>query len=162
MTTIEQKLLQTSFEFLYWFSRFEYTLKENGYFFKDRYNNALPNWNKFIEDFENKYHLTREASLLLHLKPQKQIVNNNELDWEEPTLGGSDLNKTIQCIKIVRNNLFHGGKHLSTDKERDLKLISHATSAIKQIAYIDNFGMEVFEPYQEFSPSEIFKEIDEY
>jgi len=24
MTTIEQKLLQASFEFLYWFSRFEY------------------------------------------------------------------------------------------------------------------------------------------
>jgi len=169
MSGLDKIILKSSLEYLYWFSRFEYILKERGYLQipknAKKKISAKPNWKKFRLEFEDKYTMSENGEKLIILSPKiqiaKKIGSNWKLDWEEVRFKktDSDLCKIIRLLKTVRNNLFHGGKHnskSSKDKERDLKLIMLSTKIIKEIAYIDDFGMEAFEPYQYF---DIRKEV---
>jgi hypothetical protein len=163
MNELDKDILKASLEYLYWFSRFEYTLKENNYLqhYESTENEipAKPNWKKFRLEYEDKYSLSENANKLINLSPKKQIAkkidSNWKLNWTEIKFENDDseLYKIITLLQIVRNNLFHGGKHhskLNSDKERDFDLIKLSTEIIKEIAYIEDFGMEVFEPYQRF------------
>jgi len=158
MDKLDNEILKYSLEYLYWFSRFEYTLKENDYL--QHYEStedmisAKPNWKKFRLEYEKKYSLSENAKELISLSPKKQIAkrvgSNWELGWNEIKFKDIDtgLKKVITLLQTIRNNLFHGGKHHSKsnqDKERDLELIKLSTKIIKEIAYIDGSGMEGFD-----------------
>jgi hypothetical protein len=68
------ELRLTCFDFFYWFSRFEFALKECGYFREGRYGEALPDWTRFIEERANEYGMTQEARELLEAPPRRQVV----------------------------------------------------------------------------------------
>ena len=76
---------------------------------------ARPNWDKYANSIKDKFHPenpeVKNAIRYLRKKPpQKQIVRNNELCWENSTPDLDDLNNLFLYIRRVRNNLFHGGK----------------------------------------------------
>lgn len=72
---IDDDLKKISFEFFYWFSRFEFALKENN-FLKDKNvgTKAEPNWEEFREKFKNEYAASAEANRLIQLHPKRQFV----------------------------------------------------------------------------------------
>lgn len=146
---ITDELKNASFEYFYWFSRFEFALKENG-FLKSIESGvkAEPDWEAFKERFADNYALSREANKLLKLHPKRQVVNNNqELDWKPVGIDhcNNELCKIVTMLNTVRNNLFHGGKHGDTDvdnKERNLQLLNASKQVLDQLAEFAGFDAD--------------------
>ncbi len=112
---ITDELAKLAFNFFYSYSRFEFALKECGYLRSNRPGaKAKPNWNGFVDEWEGRYSLSEAGRALLEAYPATQVIaHNGALDFVtvEFAEGYSDLRKVIDLANIVRNNLFHGGKH---------------------------------------------------
>lgn len=101
------------------FSRFEHALKSTGYWKKDTRGNVTPDWKRFSADAVAWFDVTPEGvdqaiMYLLRSPPYRQIVKLGTLDWEVQTVNVEDSPavSVLEAVKIVRNNLFHGGKHM--------------------------------------------------
>ncbi|MBU2868077.1 hypothetical protein [Pacificibacter marinus] len=129
-----------AFEFFYWFSRFEFALKENK-FLKNPSpgSRAEPGWDQFIKAHEADYDPSAAGFQLVDEAPQRQIVGQHELEFvpvgfdDQP----SELARVVRLLKTVRNNLFHGGKHgveSWDDPERTLLLMSLCIRILDELA----------------------------
>lgn len=111
---IEQDMRDLAFDFFYWFSRFEFALKERR-FLKNEVIGARadPSWDKFVKAHRAAYTASPAAEALIAQKPRRQIVGEPEHDFEDLSFppNTADLDKVVAYAKTVRNNLFHGGKH---------------------------------------------------
>jgi hypothetical protein len=131
------------FEFFYWFSRFEFALKENLYVKKGPNGIAAPNWERFERDFATRYVVDEAAKDIFKHPPQRQMyVPPSAYDWRETTLSKkqTDLGKAILVVKTIRNNLFHGGKHDQKDwddPDRNLFLLSRGIEVLDSFAALD-------------------------
>lgn len=112
---INDPLKTYAFDFFYWFSRFEFALKENCFLKRNGVGeNAEPNWSAFVENYATTFEHTNETYRLLELNPKRQKVGeNSELKWHDVGMADckSELCKVVRLLKTIRNNLFHGGKH---------------------------------------------------
>jgi len=143
---IDNRLKETSFEFFYWFSRFEFALKENEYLkSKETGTKAEPNWEEFKKKFGNAYVTSEEAKQLIQLHPKRQFVEEyGRLEWKPVgvTHCNNDLCKVITMLLTVRNNLFHGGKHGDSDvdiKSRNMQLLTIGKIVLDQLAQLAGF-----------------------
>lgn len=111
---IPDDLKGLAFDFFYWFSRFDFALKEAG-FLRSKKDGAQADadWNGFIEKYCEGYRATPNAQALMDAKPQRQIVCAGEVAFGDIIFepGSSDLERVVRFLQTVRNNLFHGGKH---------------------------------------------------
>jgi hypothetical protein len=111
---ITKEIERLAFDFFYWFSRFEFALKVRGHL-KSREPGAVaqPNWEDFVDAWEERYELSEAGSALIAANPKRQIVGPYELEFRPNQFnqGASDLEKVARFARTVRNNLFHGGKH---------------------------------------------------
>lgn len=143
---INYQLTKAAFEYFYWFSRFEFALKENGYLKNHAEGaNAEASWREFQEKFCSEYVISTEARRLLDLHPKHQIVstNNDNLRWIPVGISHckDDLCKVITMLKAIRNNLFHGGKHGDTDvdnRQRNQELLKIGKLILDQLASMAN------------------------
>lgn len=134
-------LTALAFDFFYWFSRFEFALKENNYL-KNRKpgSPALPGWSEFVGRWHEAYEPSVEAQALLDARPEQQVVEAaDELKWRPVDLSDckSDLARVVRQLKTVRNNLFHGGKHGGAgwdDPERTELLLNSSIQVLGQFA----------------------------
>ena len=138
---IGQNLAKIAFDFFYWFSRFEFALKENR-----RLKNiaigvkAEPGWDKFINEWSDQYSASDEAKALIAASPRRQVVAaSGELEWKNVKSNEcrNELAKVIILLKTVRNNLFHGGKHGADgwdDPARTEKLLKLGMAVLEQLA----------------------------
>lgn len=111
---IPDDLKRFAFDFFYWFSRFEFALKEARFLkSKEVGAKAEADWDAFIAQYSGDYQLTAAAQALIDAKPQRQIVGASELDFRDVGFNpdASDLERVVRLANTVRNNLFHGGKH---------------------------------------------------
>lgn len=111
---IDADLRALAFDFFYWFSRFEFSLKETGHLRRREPGSpAEPGWGSFIDQNEADYCLSDAAGRLIRENPRRQIVAEYGLEFRDVGFDDqpSDLGKVVRLIKTVRNNLFHGGKH---------------------------------------------------
>lgn len=143
---VNANLSTLAFDFFYWFSRFEFALKENGYLKSRKVGaKAEAGWDAFIKERHAQYTASTEANALLEAPPKRQIISpNNELCWEAVVLddGKSELAKIVHLLKIVRNNLFHGGKHGDADWDnpaRTMFLVSSGIAILNQLAQLGLF-----------------------
>lgn len=99
------------------FSRFEYSLKRSGLLVKGR-DDAKPDWDSFAVRIRDQLSRT-EASvapaiqLLISRRPKKQVVTpSGVLAWRETTRAPGEALESyvLRLVRLVRNNLFHGGK----------------------------------------------------
>lgn len=137
---IPRDIRNLAFEFLYWFSRLEFALKEQRYL-KDQEPGAKAevSWERFLKDWQDSYTLTEAGRKLIAAKPQRQVVGNYELEFRDVGFDDkpSDFGKALRLVKTVRNNLFHGGKHGMSDwdnPERTRELLSLAKTVLDEIA----------------------------
>lgn len=120
------------FEFLAVFSRFEFSLKESGYYRKGQNDIAEADWARFSVDMNSSFEKIASPDLLDAVKylikepPQRQVIEGKSLKWH-PLAFREDQSiaaKTLLSVRMTRNNLFHGGKHFPHSSEgRDEKLI---------------------------------------
>jgi hypothetical protein len=143
---IDNELKDASFDYFYWFSRFEFSLKENKYLKDHRAGvKAEPSWEEFRKKHRTEYVLSKEASRLKALHPKRQIVSGHgELDWTPVGVSHckDDLCRVIIMLNAVRNNLFHGGKHGDTEmdsKERNLELLRLGKIVLDQMVQLGGF-----------------------
>lgn len=130
-----------AFDFFYWFSRFEYALKDNNYLKSHKVGEiAIPGWDQFIRTWEETYTISKEGEELLSSAPKIQVVmHDGQLEWISVKMAHqtSDLGKVIKLLKTVRNNLFHGGKHGAEDwdnPDQMIKLLIIGKSVLDQLA----------------------------
>lgn len=146
---ITTELENASFGYFYWFSRFEFALKENGFLKSTEEGaNAEPCWEGFKERYADDYTLSQDANKLLELHPKRQIVNGNqELDWRPVGIDhcNNELCKIVTMLNTVRNNLFHGGKHGDMDMdniERNIQLLYVSKLVLDQLAEFAGFDAD--------------------
>jgi hypothetical protein len=145
------------FEFFVVFSRLEYALKRAGYLKKSRF--ADPDWDSFAMSLCGSFrgaddHAFQIACrLLLDRPPKIQINVNGELDWKatQRKPNETDEQLVLRLVRIVRNNLFHGGKFRCGPAEepaRDQQLLESSILVLKHClagsptvrAYFDEVG----------------------
>ena len=143
---ISQELSLLAFDFFYWFSRFEFCLKDNRYLKHDEPGaDAEPSWDKFVEKYAAVYKTSLEANELLAAPPERQMVlAYGELGWRPVGTADckSDLAKIARLVKTVRNNLFHGGKHGAAgwdNPARSQSLLSASKAVLGQLAVLGEF-----------------------
>jgi len=130
-------------DFFVTYSRIEYALKRNGYTTTND-GKAEADWTKFIKDNKEKFNSQRNVDLesavdyLLSFPAQQQIISNGELDFVEhsSTKEGPSLYRLYHCIRIARNNLFHGGKYPNKpveDLSRNTILIQNCLTCLEEI-----------------------------
>jgi hypothetical protein len=123
-------------EFFLLFSYFEFELKNNG-FARGDLERIAPEWDRFIlsveNDFDSNYSSgIREAFEFFELNPpMRQVLINGSPGWSSfPwNLSHTDFKNLINCVRTVRNNLFHGGKfnnELFESSHRTTLLLTHS------------------------------------
>jgi len=112
---ITDDLANLAFDFFYSFSRFEFALKECGYLESKKPGaKAKPAWSDFVKKWQDQYSISETGRALLAENPETQVVlASGGLDFVAVNFadGSSDLRKVVDLSHVVRNNLFHGGKH---------------------------------------------------
>ena len=77
-------LRDLAFDFFYWFSRFEYALKANGYLvISQNSHQATPNWDQFVSDRRAGYSPSLAAQALMEANPQEEVVTAHGLDFAD-------------------------------------------------------------------------------
>lgn len=133
------------YDFFFWFSRFEYALKEARILKNlEPGTNAEPGWTRFINERKGSYKIGRAGKALIAANPQRQIVTTADLDFRDVGFnsGASDLERVVRLAQTVRNNLFHGGKHGSVywnDADRMSLLLETTIAVLDDLA--DQMGL---------------------
>jgi hypothetical protein len=152
--TVSKQLSARAFEFFFWFSRFEFALKENGFLESHTQGVAAkPGWDDFVVRWRDSYKLTHAARRLLVVPPDRQIVGAGDLlTWKPVGLDDctSELQKVVRLLKILRNNLFHGGKHGGAgwdDAARAGELLLVGLSVLNELAEMSSLKADYEQSY---------------
>lgn len=112
-------------EFVALFARVECALKEAGFYRTPRdvipagrERIAKPDWRRLTARLAPHFNASRTEALaqscdyLLERRPQKQVIGDRGLEWRDLVFDDQSnaLEKVVQAINVVRNNLLHGGK----------------------------------------------------
>ena len=103
--------------FVLFYSRFEYALKRSGFIFAADPHRPSANWKDFADQIQSRGALNAafrdRAEALLKQAPKKQVLRDGVLRWESLTTGPERtlVERVIDCLRVVRNNLMHGGKY---------------------------------------------------
>ena len=151
ISTIEKIVPKENRDFVFQFflavARFEYALKRAG-FVKTLDGKADANWDTFASKYKNVFDPAKSDELkqaCVYFKahpPRKQIITAGVLSWSEPdVLGGAPiLTWLLGSVRMVRNNLFHGGKFPIAPIEepaRNLTLLRHGLTIIGACVLLD-------------------------
>jgi hypothetical protein len=129
------------------FSRFEYALKRAG-FVTGSGGKVTANWDEFASKYNSVFNpvhppgLQQAYTYFKEHPPRKQILKNGRLDWSKPNTLGKEplLVWLLLCARIVRNNLFHGGKFPVAPIEepaRNSLLLGHALVIMETCLSLD-------------------------
>jgi len=116
-TLVPKEYRALVFQFFLVFSRFEYALKR-AKFANSSGGKVNANWDAFASKYNAAFDPSQSAELkeaCAYFKanpPRKQIIDGDVLDWSDPCKLAKEpmLTWLLTVLRIVRNNLFHGGK----------------------------------------------------
>ena len=138
-----------AWEFFVFFSRFEYALKRDKRFLMPRNGNAAPNWDCFASDHDDAFgkialtELKAAVNFYLSESPRKQVITNGVLNWSDPQKWNEQERQLVwllRMVRVVRNNLFHGGKfplEPICDPSRNQDLLMHAVRILAECLKLD-------------------------
>jgi len=143
-------------EFLAVFARMEYALKATRFGMGNRAG-VSASWDKFANEADEHFHAEaskdqREAvDYLWKTPPRKQVLAEDRRvrfrDFEiDPTQ--RKLQQLLLMVRTVRNNLFHGGKHLpdgETEPGRNEALVRSSLVVLRECAQLLADVQESFE-----------------
>ena len=102
---IQTELQELAFDFFYWFSRFEFALKENKFLKHEGAGvNAEPGWDAFVEKYAQGFQHTNETKRLMHMNPKRQKVGGDlELQWKSVGLNDCKYEPSRFRRKTTKN-----------------------------------------------------------
>jgi hypothetical protein len=130
-------------EFLAVFARMEYALKATGRYAVGTRNAVSANWDLFANDIDRLFsavrdeELTRSVGFLLAQPPRKQVLRKGGVTFEDQQIDGKQkrTQQVLLMVRTVRNNLFHGGKHVpggEREAGRNAQLVHSSLVVLKQ------------------------------
>jgi hypothetical protein len=135
------ELAAAALEFLFRFSRFEFALKKAGYLkSSDAGKKAEPNWDMFVKRNRARYEASAAARALVEARPRQQVVMPKaQLGWQDLQFAATEfeLQKVTLLLRLVRNNLFHGGQPADAawdDADRTATLLDTARLVLDDLA----------------------------
>lgn len=135
-------------EFFLTFARFEFALKNAGFFKRPRIidpadpPDARPDWDCFAASVRQALaqdktpEFVEACEYLLDHPPAREVLLDGSLMWEEkaPSAHLPLADRVLQCVRRVRNNLFHGAKFNSihdTDPGRNDRLLRCSMAVLR-------------------------------
>lgn len=122
---------QIAYKFFNCYSRFEYALKVSGFVYtKGRSQVAMADLNGFVHSIEgdldlNSTSISEAVNYLLSEPPNEWLSIDGSLVWGSKIRQGNDTAAMVDCIRTVRNNLFHGNKMSNVNNlQRNIELIN--------------------------------------
>lgn len=150
---ISTDLRELAFDFFFWFSRFEFALKENSFLRNSAVGSrAEPGWNSFVGRYEGHYALTNAGATLIRENPRRQMVGPHGLEFQDVGFDDqpSELGTVVRLLKTVRNNLFHGGKHGADrwdDPNRTKELLTLSITLLNELAALGGIDADYMRRY---------------
>jgi len=100
------------------FSRFECALKRSGFVKKNK-EEATPDWDTYSNGLPGSFSTEGDEAFLgaiaylREFPPRRQIVEKGALGWKDTPKGDGEkeVAYVLRLVRVVRNNLFHGGKY---------------------------------------------------
>ncbi len=104
-------------KFLGVFSRFEFALKRSG--FLEASEQAEANWDTYADSLRGRFESVKNqrfieaVAFLKKAPPRRQVVSGSDIDWKDTPVGDGEHHEkyVLRLVRVVRNNLFHGGKY---------------------------------------------------
>ena len=139
-----------AWELFVFFSRFEYALKRDRRYLMPGSGDAQPNWDCFASNANANFkpdssdELRSAVDFFLEAPPRKQLRVDGAMTWSEPQAWDHRdplLLWLLRAVRIVRNNLFHGGKFpllLVSEPSRDRDLILSGLQILRGALAIDS------------------------
>jgi hypothetical protein len=126
-----------AYRFFATFARLEFALKESGRC-QIAHGVVVPDWRKYCQELDDLTLDLSHGGLEASLKeltddecaPLKEMVCGNDRWGTVPLPKGSAVRRSIESIKRVRNNLFHGGKYGPYSSVRNDSLMSHSLTVL--------------------------------
>ena len=129
-------------EFFIGFSRFEYALKLGGFARVDKRSRVDADWDCFAKKVQEALSACEDPKylsaryLLVNRPPQRQLYRDDALRFVpyKRTNNDSDEAFAVKMVKVVRNNLFHGGKYRNGpvgEPGRDEKLVEACVTVLE-------------------------------
>jgi hypothetical protein len=136
-------------EFFAVFSRMEYALKATGTYAMDGgKGKAAANWDTFANAIDDKVRALADQrakaamDYLLSKPPRKQLYDNGTVRFQDQEIDPrqAPTQQALLMVRTVRNNLFHGGKHIAGDERepgRNEALVTHCVALLKACVLLD-------------------------
>jgi hypothetical protein len=147
---------ELAIEFFVVFSRFEFSLKYSKQMYRKpgtrlkkvdqkKMYSVQPNWEMFVSEIRPRLdqikltEILNAADGLLNPPVNKEEMDDEkEIVWVPAEKGNrGDLEYIFDLIQIVRNNMFHGGKYLSTDLIMNKQRIKSALNVLRICLNLD-------------------------
>lgn len=140
----DQELDRLAFRFFKLFARFEFTMKERGYFRTGQNGAIHAEWDRFANEVVGaNFHSDLgedgdAADYILDCPPMKQVVRSGRVVWVEVSNEDRSVQALFAHVRRMRNNLFHGAKFNETwfDPRRNRDLL--------------RCGLRILQRYQEW------------
>jgi hypothetical protein len=141
-------------EFIDVFSRIEYALKSTGYVLGNN-NKVEPAWDRFANEIDDQFtqldceDINAAKSLLLSSPPRKQVLQKGEVIFQDQIMDQNQRStqQVIRFVRMVRNNLSHGGKYLpngEADTGRNEDLVNSSLKVLKACLELNEEVMESY------------------
>jgi len=128
-------------EFLAIFSRMEYALKATDYASQNE-SKVIASWDRFANEINETFgqvsdeEFATAVDYLLQHPPRKQVRRNSVLTFEDQVIDKKQkrAQQALLMVRTVRNNLFHGSKHLpdgEMEQGRNQKLVQNSLTVLR-------------------------------
>ena len=130
-------------EFLAVFSRMEYALKATR-FPEGHQGKVFASWDRFANETDHAFddssseNLKNSVDYMTSNPPRKQVlVDGGRIQFRDfpRDPNQAQLQQLLLMVRVVRNNLFHGGKHLPTgenEQGRNELLVRHSLTILRE------------------------------
>lgn len=142
-------------KFLAVFSRLEYALKASGYAVGNE-SRIDPAWDRFANEIDGTFanlqnEVVAEArNYLLSSPPRKQVLKDSRVIFQDQRIDENQrkAQQVLLMVRTVRNNLFHGGKHLPDGEKEPNRNFHLVDSALKVLEACSALNTEVRAAYE--------------
>lgn len=143
-------------EFLAVFARMEYALKATRFAVRNGRDVSV-SWDRFANEAHERFHaeaseeLKTAVDFLWNYPPRKQFLADDErVRFREFEIDPAQrkLQQLILMVRAVRNNLFHGGKHLpdgESEPGRNERLVRSSLVLLRECAQLVDDVREAYE-----------------
>jgi len=133
----------------------EYALKASGFAVGNE-SRVDPAWDRFANEIDEKFlALDSEAAVeariyLLTSPPRKQVLEGNQVTFKDQVIDENQrkTQQTLLMVRTVRNNLFHGAKHLPGGERqpgRNQKLVESALVILEACSALNDRVRSAYE-----------------